>query len=300
MKDLVGNRNFADMRCTGMGHNNKSSVLFGSVIYKNALQYFDEFMGSIKRQTIDAFRVLLLLDGISIEEIKHKILSIKDCGIIIECGDKYNPPQLRIKLIQEAKKRGADFLIIGDADDLFSNNRIESVINSFNKNPSADFVYNNLYLFNGNRVMPKLPEQVNDIKDIAEKNFLGMSNTAIRVSTLSDDFVQSLFECSSFVFDWYLYSRLLLAGHVGVVAENVYTLYRIYDGNYAGIPEATAENIEKEIEIKKQHYRQLKNMDPLFERLYECYNNGKIQKVDSKETEHFWWDLTRAREIVIQ
>lgn len=281
-----------------MTGNRKNTVLFGSVIYKNALQYFDEFMESLKKQTIDEFGVLLLLDGVNMEEISDTISSIKDRCQIIECEKGYNPQQLRVKLMQEAKKRRAGILVIGDADDLFSDNRMEGVVNMFKKYPATDFVYNELLFFNGKRTMPKLPEQVNDIKDIAEKNFLGMSNTAIRVNVLGDDFIKSLFECSSYVFDWYLYSRLLLAGHVGIFAENVYTLYRIYAGNYIGLSELTKENLEKEIEVKKQHYRQLRNADLLFERLYDCYSNGKIQEVKSKEGFcHYWWDFTEAAEI---
>lgn len=279
-----------------MAGNERSSVLFGSVIYKNALQYFDEFINCISKQIICDFGILFLLDGILTKDITSKILPIKDRCTTIECGDQYSPPQLRVKLIQEAKKRSADILVIGDADDLFSDNRMGMVVNTFEEFSFADFVYNNLCFFNGNRAMPELPKRLNDIRDIAEKNFLGMSNTAIRVSALSADFIQSLFECSSHVFDWYLYSRLLLSGHVGVMAENTYTFYRIYEGNYVGIPpKITEESIDKEIEVKKQHYRQLKNLDSVFAGLYDCYCSGKIEKVDlGEESCHYWWDFTKA------
>lgn len=276
----------------------RGSVLFGSVIYKNVLQYFDELINCINKQTTCDFGILFLLDGVYTEDIINKILSIRDRCIIIECGNQYSPPQLRVKLIQEAKKCGADILVIGDADDLFSDDRMGKVVNTFVEFPFADFVYNNLCFFNGNRAMPELPERVDDIRSIAEKNFLGMSNTAIRVSALSADFIESLFECSSHVFDWYLYSRLLLSGYVGMKAENTYTLYRIYEGNYVGIPlKAAEENIKREIEVKIQHYRQLKNMDSVFAELYDCYCSGKIEKADSGEDScHYWWDFTKAEE----
>lgn len=274
----------------------KNTVLFGSVIYKNVLQYFDEFIDCIKMQTFDEFGVLLLLDGIYEEEIDQRIFSIKDRCKIIECKEYFNPQQLRVKLIQEAKKLSVDILVIGDADDLFSNNRVEGVTNVFKIYPSADFVYNELLFFDGNRVMPKLPGQLNDIRVIAEKNFLGMSNTAIRISSLPDDFIESLFECNSFVFDWYLYSRLLLAGHVGVEAKNVYTLYRIYEGNCVGWPNPTEENLKKEMKIKRQHYKQLKKADPIFGRLYDCYDKGIVERVKSERSGYYWWNFTKAME----
>lgn len=274
-----------------------SRVLFGSVVYREALQYFDEFAESINRQTADNFGVLLINDGIPESEFEKRVLSIQNSCHIVQYETKYNPPQLRVKLIQEAKKFGADILIIGDADDLFSNNRIKNVIEAFRADSSADFAYNELRLFNGNRAMPEIPEKLCSIKDIAERNFLGMSNTAIRVSALEDSFTDSLLECDSYVFDWYLYSRLLLARHKAIKVNGTCTFYRIYDGNYAGLSAMTEEAVKKEIEIKKQHYNLLRKRDQLFEGLYNCYNSGRIQRTNLKaETDfcHYWWDFTKA------
>lgn len=277
--------------------NERDTLLFGSVIYSDALKYFDEFIDSIRRQTTNNFNILLLIDGISAGEVEKGIRPIQNRCKIVSYKEKYTPSQLRVKLIQEARKYKAEILVIGDADDLFSDNRIESIIKTFKKNSDADFVYNELFFFDGSRVMPEIPEKLSDIECIAEKNFLGMSNTAIKVSALDDSFINSLLECSSFVFDWYFYSRMLLAGYKGTKVKEAYTLYRIHDGNYAELPITTEAAIKREIEIKKQHYKLLTKNDKLFDILYSSYSDGRIRRTDSEyqvKTSHYWWNLTKA------
>lgn len=277
----------------------EKKVLFGSVIYNDVLQYLDEFIDSIEKQTTDDFDILFINDGIVTTELENRICPILSRCRIIQYGINYTPAQLRVKLIQEAKEYGADILVIGDADDLLSNNRIESAAVTFKFNFSADFVYNECRLFDGSRAMPEIPEQLSDIKDIAEKNFLGMSNTAIRISALDSKFIYTLWECDSFVFDWYLYSRMLLEGYKGVRAKEAYTLYRLHDGNYAGLPVISEASIRREIEIKKRHYGLLRERDKLFGRLYNCYCEGRIQRKNHKienNCKYYWWDFTEAME----
>lgn len=275
----------------------KTEVLFGSVIYNNALKYMNELIDSINKQTTKEFCILFLNDGISTDELNKYILPIRHRCRIVEYRERYSPSHLRIKLMQEARKCGADILVIGDADDLFSSNRIKNTIETFKANQNADFVYNELRFFNGNNVMPEMPDQIFQIKDLAEKNFLGMSNTAIRIGALDDCFIDSLLECNSFIFDWYFYTRMLLAGHIGIRVKEAYTLYRIHDENCVGFPSLTENAIKKEIEIKREHYNLLKKRDKLFDALYNCYNNGKIQKpkIDTVIGDsYYWWDFTKA------
>lgn len=284
-----------------MAGGRKNTVLFGSVIYEDALQYFNEFADCINRQTADSFSVVLFNDGISPEELRSRTSAIRKPCRIIECAAKSTPSQLRVSLIREAKALGAEILITGDADDLFSENRMENTIKIFEKNPSVDFVYNELRLFDGDIAMPEIPEQVSDIKEIAEYNFLGMSNTAIRVGRLGDSFIDSLTECSTFVFDWYLYTSLLLAGYRGIKAKEAYTLYRVHEKNCVGLPEETEEAVEKEIEVKTRHYELLRRRDSLFENLYDCYKSGRIKKValgGDKQSCHYWWNFTRAEKAI--
>lgn len=269
-------------------------VLFGSVVYQGAMGYFDSFINSISKQTEKEFTLLLINDGVSSGYLAEKM---KDTGIlyeIVEYDKQFTPVELRIRLLEESCQRKADFLIMGDADDTFSEKRVEECVKAFLQNEDAGFVYNALCLFDGSRVMPDLPDMVNKPEDILECNFLGLSNTAIKMRGISLDFINSLNECKSFVFDWYLYSRLLLMGFHGIRVPDAYTFYRVHNNNYAGLPFMTEEAVQKEIEVKRRHYDTLKDYDWKYEKLADCYRENNIVR-NPEQRHYYWWNFTSRR-----
>lgn len=116
-------------------------------------------------------------------------------------------------MILEAKIRGFDFLILSDSDDMLSPNRVECYLSALN--PQYSFYYNDLIDFNGQMIMPVLPAETISWKQIEEENFLGLSNTGIWLKNFSLQFINSLNTGDTKIFDWYLYSRILLAGMSG-------------------------------------------------------------------------------------
>lgn len=279
-----------------MGNENK--VIFGSVIYQAVLPYISEFVDSVAKQSTHDFELLLINDGITDEKISNIYNLLKESKIpheIVENNNGLTPVELRIQLIKEAKKRNAEILIFGDSDDLFAKKRIEEVRNTFLKYGECGFVYNDLKNFDGSFAMPKLPEKVESFDEIIDYNFLGMSNTAIKVSELSDDFIESLYECKSYVFDWYLHTRLLLNGIKGRKAVNTATYYRIYENNFVGIQKKSDEAVKKEIEVKTAHYEMLKDYSHAFMVRFQKYSNGKIMKNENAVEKDFWWNLTRKK-----
>lgn len=281
-----------------MGNENK--VIFGSVIYQAVLPYISEFVDSLAKQSTHDFELLLINDGISeaeISKIKDFLDEKKIQYLILNNKEGLTPVELRIKLLKEAKRRGAEILVIGDSDDLFAPNRIEEVKNTFSKYNECGFVYNDLRTFDGTLAMPELPNEVSDVFEIIDYNFLGMSNTAIRVSALSDNFIESFVECKSYVFDWYLHTRLLLNGIKGRKAKNTSTYYRIYENNFVGIQKKSEEAVKKEIEVKTAHYEMLKDYSPAFLEKFQKYFNSKIMKNENAVEKDFWWNLTRGNNI---
>lgn len=267
-------------------------VLFGSVIYDQAMPFFNTFIESLSRQTMRDFSILLVNDGVSAGLLEKMLSEFCLEYEIISYKIQFTPAQLRINLLEEAKRRKADALIIGDADDYFSQNRVNEIVKIIHGEPTCGFVYNELRLFDDSRVMPDMPGKINSVMDISDHNFLGMSNTALNLRKLSEDFIESLRECDTYVFDWYLFSRLLLAGEHGIKALNTYTYYRIYNGNVAGLIQMSEESVKKEIDIKLKHYRLLANYDDVFLKLADAYSRKSI-KYHSNQEFYYWWDLTR-------
>lgn len=264
-------------------------IAFGSVTYKNAWNYRAEFMESLNKQTMSEFDLLIINDNVeNINELKE-LTSLN--LIIVDKPYAMSIAELRIFLLDTAKRLGYDLLILGDFDDKFHENRIEHIAGSYNG--KIGFYYNPLQLFNNHTVFENLPQEVNSYENILEYNFLGLSNTAINLNFMSSVFINSLNDGNTAIFDWYLYTRLLLEGIKGVLVDDAITYYRIYENNLAGIEITDLNSIKKEIKIKLEHYKLLKAYDSSFLQKYEQYSKLSLNNYTqclSHETNGYWWN----------
>ena len=122
------------------------------------------------------------------------------------------------------KLSGYNLLIMGDIDDLFDKERVFEVVSSYEQNKTISFFYNELLLFDRTRALKNFPYTTNKCEDILQFNYLGLSNNSLNLDILSFDFIESLYGCTSFVFDWYLFSRILCNGGRGLFVEKAKTL----------------------------------------------------------------------------
>ena len=273
-------------------------IIWGAVVYPAALEFLGEYLQSVDDQDDDDFELFILNDGVKKEELDKLLKDRRIRHTVEEADPKANPIINRIRLIKDAKNMGAGVLIIGDSDDTFSLNRVRLTRDAYATNPDASFFYNDLLLMDGSRATPPTPSEIFSVKEISQFNFLGMSNTAINLTRLEDEFIDSLSECDSRIFDWYLHSRLLMNVGKGIKLEGAYTYYRIYGDNIAGVREFNEENLSYEVSVKKKHYEMLGKYDILFRDLLD-----KIGKIDIKEVHentgsegHYWWDLIKLEE----
>ena len=273
------------------------NITLGTVIYPSALQYLDEFMQCMCRQSYKEFTLLIINDGVrqcELEKIMDNYLQIK---MKVICYDKkYTPAELRTNLIFEAKHIGTDILIICDADDLFSDDRVEKVVNIANMHKDAAFFYNELKTFENTSVMPVLPLLTDCISCVLDYNYLGMSNTAIRLDCISDEWIESLFEFKGSIYDWYLYSRLIIFGGIGVFIPEAVTYYRFYDHNILGNVTESVENIDREIKVKIAHYSILKKYSKEMCTRHQEYLSGHYS-ILPKAGLNYWWNYTKGGEL---
>lgn len=270
------------------------NLVFGSVIYPNAVKYAADFIESLNTQTYRKFSLILINDGVADKELNE---ILEKCSVkyeIIAYSYKLSPAELRIKLFEEALHRNNDYLILGDIDDFFSKDRVERIVKGFTKDKDIGFLYNDFLLADGKKCMPKFPLYVNTINEILDYNFLGLSNTAVNMKYIDESFINSLSECKSQVFDWYLFSRLILNGQKGSFIPNAFTYYRLHENNYAGIPHMTKEMIDKEVFVKRLHYKMLARYDSCFVELSKVYDNDKYET--NERCSYFWWNLTRRNQ----
>lgn len=271
-------------------------ITVGSVVFIEALDYFDDFMESLQKQTLQDFDILLINDNIPVNLLQDKLKSKKwICEERIHITDKnlqhLLPHELRIELLNKALEYKTDLLILLDCDDKAKSNRIEEAARQYYDKYS--FFYNEILQFDGRKIMPWMPSVTDKIDFLLEKNYLGLSNSAINMRHITKEFIESLREGKTKIFDWYLFSRMLLNGMMGIRVDNTCTYYRIYHANIAGVSKCTKELLEKEKQVKLMHYQLMRKYDRRYERLIDKYKKLRDDRVncDSDSKLYFWWGL---------
>lgn len=263
-----------------------------TVIYKQAHLYLQALLESVDNQSNKDFDLLIINDNYTkdeLEEVEKQIHNtVHGINIHIEnISDKQlSIAGTRIEMLKTAKRLGYESLVLVDADDTISSTRMESFIKSFELDKDRVFFYNKFVTETGKDVFKTLPDAVEDIKPIAQANFLGLSNTGIRLTSLNADFLDSLNEGAVAVFDWYLFSRIIMDIGTGAYVDNAATIYRIYDDNTAG----TTRDLNKEYDVKTTHYNNLAKRYDYFKQL-----SAKLSKIDkstltlSNNHQGYWW-----------
>lgn len=197
------------------------------------------------------------------------ILSLK----LTRCPAGSSPASIRRIMLSQAVYSGADVLIFADMDDMLLANAPNSHITAL---AEADFSYGDLCLMDaqGHDLKRRffdgvdVPWSVADVADLQRRNFLGLSNTAIRTDCLPaaafhvpDDIV---------AVDWWLFTTLLLAGRRGARTAAPVTRYRQHDVNTLGaVPPATPDALKQRYVIMQRHYRAFRAIPGMAARLSE-------------------------------
>lgn len=263
-------------------------IAFGTVVYPAALQYFAEFIDSLNCQTYYDFELIIVNDNIDEVELRAYLKRYKGRYDIVSYHEQMSPGDLRVELLRESKSRGYELIILGDADDIFDTDRVRNVLEVYSSASSYWFYYNSLMLFDKTNALKEMPKITDDIRQIMECNYLGLSNTSVNLRKLSFEFIDSLKGCTSSVFDWYLYSRILDYGGSGVFVPDAITYYRIHSGNIAGVP--SIEQLDTELKVKKAHYSLMKMYNAEYEVLLEQLNSYSFDKFTPLADLSYWWD----------
>ena len=265
-------------------------IAFGVVIYNQAVQWMDEFIESINNQLYRDFDLVIINDGVNEKDV-YRLKKINNKIIIVNSPNYSTMSYNRVLLIKTAVVNEYDLLIFGDFDDTFSNNRVSEIVD--NMDDKYTFYYNKL-VCNNNQVFNSIPYEISNISDILQYNFLGMSNTAINLHNISIDWLETLIDVKTNIFDWYFYSRLLIDGFSGKYIKDCFTEYRQSENNIAGIQINSNAELIREYKIKKYHYSLLKSRCLKILNLYNIYNCFDESQIPNKYLEHerngFWWE----------
>lgn len=271
------------------------NIGFGTVVYKSAMGYCNDFLQTINEQCNKDFQLIIINDDLNAEELSS-ITKNANCLVNVYTPEtEHTIPYLRVDLLIYAKKIGIDLLVIGDFDDEHDSNRIQFCVDQYD--PRYTFYYNDITYMDKTPYFTDLPKVANNIDVLLEKNFLGMSNTAIDLSKLSLEYLESLKQGKTNIFDWYLFSRLLADGFTGKLVKGTATRYRIHGENIIGQQKLSNQQIEKEINVKLKHYRLLLDSNPKYSKLLEQYkvlqdHRENIEPYINRENS-YWWGYIR-------
>ena len=275
--------------------------VFFTVVYPQALPYFKELCYCARNQTRKDFDVVVVNDGCDATVLKAQLKGLK--SIIIDSVGTIAGN--RLAGIEYARKKLYKYLFFCDADDTFSSRRMERSINEFEAS-EADVVVCNLNVVD-EKCEPIIKDYFSqeiplsrwiDVDFIEKKNILGMSNTAVLVSSIPDDIIVPNIP----IVDWYLFTILLHRGLKTRYITDSLVNYRQYNSNMIGITNYDIPTFRKLAEYKKNHYQMLvENGYTQYQDLYEksdelvCLSDDEIRDVlNRKMREHkqpLWWQI---------
>lgn len=276
-------------------------VAVGTVIYRSAWNWREFFLHSLFEQTDNHFDLLVINDDVKETDLEYFADKCSRFQIdIVKGNEGATISENRIKLLTEAKNRKYDLLIWADFDDWCAYNRVECTKNSYRTD--ICFYYHNLRIeHEPEAFFTRLPSCIDRIDELLEKNFLGLSNTSVNLNLIAPDFIASLENVQTNVFDWYFYSRLLLNENRGMQIPNTYTYYRQQENHLAGVVHDDFNSLKKEIQVKLHHYLLLKQYSSVYSILYDSYTpltgleERELRKYLATEKSSMWWSNFQLR-----
>lgn len=275
-----------------------STTCFCSVIYPGNLIFFNSFLKSLENQTDQYFTLLLFNDGVEnlSDYLQNSSLLYKE---VIVTGSIID---IRTEVFTYLKESEFDYVIFGDTDDYFPENRV-----AVNKLLLAenDIVANDLCLVTAQEKTiakyywkeRKELKQVIDVSAILKYNFLGLGNTAIRTTALP---LNVTFDKETVAVDWMFFTRILMNNVKVCFTSKTFIYYRQHENNVIGRKSFTLEKFKRAFQVKLNHYTilakennaysEIANKYELAEERVKEMNSRDLKKYYLKKSNPFWWE----------
>lgn len=273
----------------------KNNICLVSFIYPLIEKYLEDFFLSLKKQNTEKVDYIIVDD-----KYNKKIKNFS--GTILKAPDNLSIVEVRTWIIEKLIKEEYELVIFLDADDIMESNRINKIIEEYEKTDKKyGFYYNALFLLKEKKDFygGQLPNILTDIEQILNGNCIGMSHTAINLKIVKKALKNFLPPSNIIAYDWVLHSFLLLNGFKGKKVDTI-TYYRIYENNIAGKVENNEKKILLGLKVKRNHYSELKKYNEVFVKKYldilqteEYILKNGIEKymelLNNGKKEVYWW-----------
>jgi len=179
--------------------------------------------------------------------------------VTVEVPPGHTPAGVRREMLSAGQASGAEVLVFVDMDDLIAPEGVDRHLAAL---AEADFSYGDMVLIDaagrglGRRFFDhaNVPDRVDDVIAVSDRNFLGFSNTAVRTNCIAP--VALAVPEHIVAADWWFFTMLLLGGRRGRKTAGLVASYRLHEANTlgAGAPQTVAEAISQ-TEAMLRHYR---------------------------------------------
>ena len=266
-------------------------VAFLTTVYPMNLVHLNEMLESLVNQSYKNFDLVVVNDNL--QEFSHLKQHYSNHLTIIELAPGKSPIENRKIGLEYCRKCQYDFLIFGDSDDKFSVNRVKDAISLLS---TYDVIVNDLTLFTNEAVLERnylsnrlSNNQLITFDDVKNKNFLGLSNTSIKLSLIEDFTITN----DLIAFDWFFFSVLLLQGKKAFFSNSITTYYRQHADNLVGMKELTLQGHIHGWHVKKLHYAALSKVTDLVNDEYAIYSKEAPVFIPDQPKKAFplWWEL---------
>ncbi len=240
------------------------TVSICSSFYESGRPYLDACMNSI----IDAVaatdcqaHMVVAIDNLQDPEGSLSKYADDLDLVMVPTADGTTISGVRNAGFKKAKSDTSDFLIFLDMDDLIAEQGIRLHLESL---AEADISYGDMELIDqqGRSLSRTLysditiPQFVESVDVILQRNFLGLSNTAIRRTAL--DRLPSPVPEHLVATDWWFYTSLINQGCTARKTSGAIGSYRQHSANVlGGNPAANIESLKKRCTIVREHYAAL-------------------------------------------
>lgn len=228
-----------------------------SVIFKQNLKYFNDFINSLNNQTDNNFTFILLIDNF---DFKLNDYTFPNNTKILNIDYPTTIANNRKLLIDEAANLKMDVIAFADTDDIFHKDKIEILKSKLNNN---GFIFHDMFVFKKDNEISKdtfyqnLNTTTDFIKDnILRFNLIGLGNSAIDLLLIKDIDIPNKIKSV----DWLIFSNLIINGCNFKFINDSLSYYRQHINNIIGANKFLNETLlELGIENKKMIYQNLLN-----------------------------------------
>lgn len=243
-------------------------------VYPECKNYLNKFLYSLSNQTYKDFVLFIVNDGLEVTELEKMISKFNFKSVILNINESVPISKVREEGFKFVLKNKFNYIIFADADDFFAEERVEKSLYYLKNN---DVVWNNVSIVDDcENLLEKTYFNIKDKSNnifvkLGDKNYFGLSNTAIR-----SDLLNEIIPIPNDIIavDWWMYSILTYHKYRIFFIEEALTFYRQHDLNTIGT-NINENKILRGILVKKYNYYYLSKY---FYRINDIFQFNKYQQ----------------------